>query len=596
VASEEIERRLVAILMADVAGYSRLIGMDDEGTLAQLNVHHAELIEPKIKEHRGRIVRTTGDGLLVLFVSAVDALRCAVAIQRTMIQRNAQIPADRQINFRMGINVGDIVEGASIHGDGINVAARLEALAEAGGICVSSRVQEDARGSLGRLGIALEDMGQHQLKNIERAVQIYRVLLDQAAMRVKPKQASTPALALPDKPSIAVLPFANLSGDSQQEYLADGIVEDITTEVSRFSELFVIARNSSFQYKGKATDIRQIGRELGVRYVLEGSVRRVGDRIRVSAQLIEAATGTHRWAEHYDRNLEDVFAVQDDVVRTIVAILAAHVRRAETERSRAKPPNSWQAYDYYLQAAEASVSFSLTHNVAHIEEARRLLQELLAIDPSYARSYAMLSQTYVTAWHNLADKDFLNPTALERAHDLARKAVLLDRNLPQAHAALGYVLFARHQHDASIAAFEKAASLNPSYVDWRFGLALIRAGDSKRAIEVVHAYMRLDPFYVPYASLVLGFAHYMLEQYSQALPLLRNYVAQAPTWLLGHTTLAAILAQMGHVEESWTEAGEVLRLYPSYTISGVTRRLAAFKYPRDEKHVFDALRMAGLPE
>jgi len=281
-----------------------------------------------------------------------------------------------------------------------------------------------------------------------------------------------------------VLPFANLSGDPQQEYVADGIVEDITTEVSRFSELFVIARNSSFQYKRKATDTRQIGRELGVRYVLEGSVRRIGDRIRVSAQLIEAATGTHRWAERYDRKLEDVFAVQDDVVRTIVAILAAHVRRAETERSRAKPPNSWQAYDYFLQAAEAYVSFSITHNVANIEEARRLLQESLAIDPSYARSYAILSQTYVAAWHNLADKDFLNPTALKQAHDLARKAVLLDRNLPQAHAALGYVLFALHQHDASIAAFEKAASLNPNYVDFRFGLALIRAGDSKRAIEL----------------------------------------------------------------------------------------------------------------
>src|SRR5262245_40182725 len=289
--------------MADVAGYSRLIGMDDEGTLAQLNAHHAELIEPKIKEHRGRIVRTTGDGLLVLFVSAVDALRCAVEIQRAMAQRNALLPADRQINFRMGVNVGDIVEGASIHGDGINVAARLEALAEPGGICVSSRVQEDAQGSLVRLGIGFEDTGQHRLKNIERAVQIYRVLLDQAAMTVQPKQAPRPAPALPDKPSIAVLPFANLSGDLQQEYVADGIVEDITTELSRFSELFVIARNSSFQYKGKATDVRQVGRELGVHYVLEGSVRRVGDRIRLSAQLIDAATGAHRWAERYDRNL-----------------------------------------------------------------------------------------------------------------------------------------------------------------------------------------------------------------------------------------------------------------------------------------------------
>jgi adenylate cyclase len=416
----QIERRLVAILMADVAGYSRLIGIDDEGTLAGLNAHHAELIEPKIKEHRGRIVRTTGDGLLVLFVSAVDALRCAVEIQRTMTQRNAQIPADRQINFRMGVNVGDIVEGASIHGDGINLAARLEALADAGGICVSSRVQEDAQGSIVRLGIGFEDIGQHRLKNIERPVQIYRVLLDQTGMMVKPKQALTPALPLPDKPSIAVLPLANLSSHPDQEYLVDGIVEDIITELSRYSELFVIARHSSFQYKGRAIDVRKVGHELGVRYVLEGSVRRVGDRVRVSAQLIEAATGTHRWAERYDRTLEDVFRVQDEVVRTIVAILAAHIRQAEIEWSRAKPPNSWQAYDYYLKAAEAGASYGSTLRVANLEEARRLLEQSLAIDPNYARSYAALSMTYVAAFPNPAHEDFLKPALLELAHDFAQ--------------------------------------------------------------------------------------------------------------------------------------------------------------------------------
>src|SRR5215813_13799082 len=266
-----------------------------------------------------------------------------------------------------------------IHGDGINVAARLEALADAGGICVSSRVQEDAQGSLGRLGIAFEDIGQHRLKNIERVVQIYRVLLDQVAMTVKPKQASTPELALPDKPSIAVLAFNNLSSHPEQEYMVDGIVDDIITELSRFSELFVIARNSSFQYKGKATDVRQIGRDLGVRYVLEGSLRRGGNRIRISAQLIDATTGAHRWAERYERQLEDVFAVQDEVVRTIVAILAAHVQKLETERTRADPPNSWQAYDCYLQAAESQTVFSSSYRTADLYETRRLLQQSLAI-------------------------------------------------------------------------------------------------------------------------------------------------------------------------------------------------------------------------
>jgi len=595
VASEEIERRLVAILMADVAGYSRLIGIDDEGTLAQLNAHHTELFEPKIREHRGRIVRTTGDGLLVLFVSAVDALRCAVEIQRAMCERNAQIPADRRIQFRMGVNVGDIVEGASIHGDGINVAARLEALAETGGVCVSSRVQEDAQASLGRLGIAFENIGQHQLKNIERTVHIYRVLLDHAAMTVKPKQAPPPTPALPDKPSIAVLPFDNMSSHPEQEYLVDGIVEDIITELSRFSELFVIARNSSFQYKGRAVDVRQVGRELGVRYVLEGSVRRSGDRIRISAQLIDASMGAHRWAEHYDRNLEDVFSVQDEVVRTIVAILAAHVRQAETERTRSKPPNSWQAYDYYLQAVEASVSFSSNRNVANDEEARRLLQQSLVIDPNYARSYARLAHTYTGSWVNPAHEDFLDPAALERAHDFARKAVQLDRKLPQAHVALGWVLAYKHQHDASIAAFEKAVTLNPNYVNWRFAMALIFAGASKRAIEVAHAYMRLDPFYVPYASLVLAYAHHMLAQYEQALSPLRDFVAQAPTWWAGHSLLAATLARIGDLDEARAEAAETLRLAPKFSISRF-RPLFGLKYPREEKHLFDGLRSAGLPE
>ena len=582
--------------MADVAGYSRLIGIDDEGTLAQLNAHHTEVIEPKIREHRGRIVRTTGDGLLVLFVSAVDALRCAVEIQRAMTERNAQVPAGRWIQFRMGVNVGDIVEGASIHGDGINVAARLEALADAGGICVSSRVQEDAQGSLGRLGIAFEDIGQHRLKNIERVVQIYRVLLDQVAMTVKPKQASTPELALPDKPSIAVLPFANLSSHPEQEYLVDGIVDDIITELSRFSELFVIARNSSFQYKDKSVDVRQVGRELGVRYVLEGSVRRSGHRIRISAQLIDAATGAHRWAEHYDRNLEDVFTVQDEVVGTIVAILAAHVRQAETERLRSKPPNSWQAYDYYLQALQAAASFSSTLNAAHIAEARRLLQQSLGIDPNHARSYAALVGTDVAAWHDPTGADFLNPTVLDRAHVFARKAVQLDRNLPLAHAALGFVLTFKHQHDAAVAAFEKAVSLNPNYVAWHFGLALIVSGDAKRAVAVVHAYMRLDPFYMPYACFVLAYAHFMLEQYSQALPLLRDYVAQVPNFQPSRRLLAATLARMGHFQEARAEAAKVLRLAPGFTISGVARRLVSFKYARDDKHFFDALREAGLPE
>jgi adenylate cyclase len=407
--------------------------------------------------------------------------------------------------------------------------------------------------------------------------------------------APRPALALPLKPSIAVLPFANLNADPEQEYFADGIVADIITELSRFSELFVIARNSSFQYKGKAVDVRQIGRELGVRYVLEGSVRRSGDRLRISAQLIDAATGAHRWAEHYDRNLKEVFAVQDEVVHTIVAILAAHVRKAETERARAKPPDSWQAHDYYMQATEVFGFFTSSGIVEELREARHLVQRSLAIDANYARAHALLAKMLATDyWSHYSDR-FLDPEVLAQAHQAARRAVQLDANLPEAHACLGLVLAWKRQHDASVAAFEGAVALNPNYVDWRFGFALVLAGDSRRAAGVLNACMRLDPFYSPLASGLLGLAHYMLEQYEQGLPFHLDCVSRAPGFMHGHASLAATLSQLGQLDEARGEVTEVLRLRPDYTI-GKARRVLGFKSAKDQKHYFDALRRAGLPD
>jgi len=405
-----------------------------------------------------------------------------------------------------------------------------------------------------------------------------------------------PVLALPDKASIAVLPFANLSGDPEQNYLADGIVEDVITELSRFSELFVVARNSSFQYKGKAVDVRQVGRELGVRYVLEGSVRRLGKRIRISAQLADAAKGTHRWAERYDRRLEDVFALQDDVVGTIVAILAAHVRKAEIERSRTKPPTSWEAYDYYLQAADAHASFVSSFSVDDLHETRRLLQQSLSVDPDFARSYALLARTYVVAWSSPLDSDFLKPGVLDEAYQVARKAVQLDGTLPLARAVLAHVLAYKRQHDESLMEIERAFALNPNYVDWQFGLALVVAGQSRRAGGVLEACMRLDPFYPPIASGVLGFAHYMLKQYAKALPALRDCVSRAPNLRAGHTLLAATYAQMGQREEARAAVAEALRIQSSYTISESSRRILGFKSAKDEKHYFDGLRKAGLAD
>ncbi|MBM3524801.1 MAG: adenylate/guanylate cyclase domain-containing protein, partial [Alphaproteobacteria bacterium] len=370
-----MERRLAAILAADVAGYSRLVERDEEGTVARLRAHRRELIDPAIAAYRGRLVKTTGDGLLVEFASAVDALRCALAVQRGMAERNAAAPSERRMDLRIGINSGDvIVDGDDLLGDGVNVAARLEALAEPGAICVSGRVREDAAG---KVEVGFEDSGEQRLKNIERPVRVYRV-------RAGTEGSAAPAgidapLALPDRPSIAVLPFANMSGDPEQEYFTDGISEDIITELSRFRSLFVIARNSSFTYKGKPVDVKQVGRELGVRYVLEGSIRRAANRVRVTAQLIDATTGSHIWAEKYDRVLEDIFAVQEEVTQAIVAAMAPHIEASEFERMRQVRPGSLDAYELAMRGwAAAWTALGDPNDRDTRDEALRCAREALA--------------------------------------------------------------------------------------------------------------------------------------------------------------------------------------------------------------------------
>ena len=566
------------------------MGADEEATVRDLKAHQVVIL-PMISDHGGRIIDTAGDGILAEFASVVNAVESAIAIQRIVAERNAQVQERRRIWLRIGVNQGDIIHDETrVYGDGVNVAARLESIAEPGGICISAKVYDEIAG---KMNVACQDLGTHQLKNITRPVRVYRIELD-AALR-NSQRIEKPTLPVPEKPSIAVLPFINLSTDPEQEYFADGIVQDLITELSRFSELFVIARNSSFQYKGKATDVRQIGRELGVRYVLEGSVRRGGDRIRISAQLVDASTAAHRWAEYYDRKIEDVFAVQDEVVRTIVAILAAHVRKAETERARTKPPNSWQAYDYYLQAAEALAAFASSMRAEDIFEARRLLQQSLTVDANYARSYVVLANTHAAAFVNRMDSDFLNPAAVDLAHQYARKAVELDPNLPDAHAVLGFVLVWMRQHDASIVEFERAVALNPNYVDWRFGWALALTGNARRAIDVLEAYMRLDPFHAPVASCFVGYAYFMLGHYSRALRVLQDFVSRVPRAAFGHMWLAATHAELGQLDEARAAVTEVLRLRPGYTC-GVGRRISAFKHAKDDKHFFDALRRAGLPE
>jgi adenylate cyclase len=457
---------------------------------------------------------------------------------------------------------------------------------------------------------AIGDGGQIIIKTVPRrgyrfAAPVLRVATSAVAAPhpAPPAAESVPAWSDPasqtpplDRPSVAVLPFANLSGDPQQDYFSDGITEDIITELSRFSELLVIARNSTFQYRDKAVDIREVGRELGARYVVEGSVRRIGDRIRIAAQLIDTKTGAHRWAERYDRELHDVFAVQDEVARAIVTILAAHVNRAEIEGALLKPPAAWQAYEYYLRGAEALFLHLNRRTKASLYDARRLLEQALAIDPDYARAYTMLSRTNTSAYTDPIDGDYVNPAALDRALELAETAVHLDSRLPLAHAQLGVILLWKRQHDTAIAEFERAFALNPNFIDNRFAAVLIYSGEPARAIEILEANMRLDPFPSLVASSgFMALANYMLKRYGEAVRLARECTSRLPNLQAPHLLLGSAYAQLGQLEEARRETAEVLRINPGFTIERF-KPLAVYKNLEDFEHRLDGLRKSGLPE
>ena len=445
---DRVERRLAAIMAADVAGYSRLIEADEEGALGRLKALRAEIIDPKIAEHRGRIVKTTGDGLLVEFASVVDALRCAAELQAAVAETNSSLPLERRIDFRIGIHQGDIVvEDGDIFGDGVNVAARLEGLAEPGGICVSSRVQEDAAG---RLDLAFQDLGEQNLKNIARPIRVYRVGPDKAATPL-----AQPTLPLPDKPSVAVLPFQNISGDPEQEYFADGIVEEIITALSRVRWFFVIARNSCFTYKSRAVNVKQVGRELGVRYVLEGSVRKSGNRMRITAQLAEAATGNHVWAERYDRDLADIFAVQDEITERVVAAIEPELYSAERFRSQRKTPESLDAWECVIRAL--SLISQDTH--ARNTEAEALCRRAIEISPGYGQAHSLFA--WVITRRTLWSGDVT--TVAVEANTAVRTALVLDERDPWALLVHGMVLWRIRRQADAVRAYRRALELNPSF-------------------------------------------------------------------------------------------------------------------------------------
>ena len=585
---EQVERRLAAILAADVAGYSRLMEADEEGTLAALRVIRRELGDPKIAAHRGRIVKTTGDGMLVEFASVVDAVRYAVEVQRAMAEKNTDIPPAKRIEFRIGIHQGDvIVEDGDIFGDGVNLAARLEGLADPGGICVSGRVHADVAG---KVDIGFADIGEQQVKNLSRPVRVFRAQLGTRKAAVE----TAPALALPDKPSLAVLPFQNMTGDADQEYFVDGMVEEITTAISRLPWLFVIARNSSFTYKGKAIDVKQVARELGVRYVLEGSVRKAGQRVRITGQLIDATTGSHIWADRFDGALDDIFELQGEVASAVVGAIEPKLRQSEIERAVRKPTERLGAYDLYLRA----LAQSYRHTEEGFAEAVGLLRQALTVDPAYAPAAALVAWCYmlqrVQGWGALSEDDIAGGASL------ARQALEAARGDPEVMWQAAYPLFYFTGEAAMAeAVLDRALTLNPNAATAWICRGCIHAllNQPEAAIEALERAQRLSPF-DPLGHLnAWGFAiaDIAAGRFEQALEWADRALHHQPRFIVAIRAKIVANAHLGRLDEARADLARMLDLYPGLTIATFRTSAVSFDPEFVERYV-TGLRLAGLPE
>jgi TolB-like protein len=584
VVEQRVERKLAAILAADVAGFSRLMGLDEEGTLARLKALRSSLVDSKIDEHRGRIVKTTGDGILAQFASVVDALRCAVEVQHQMFTRQAATSEEKRIEFRMGVNVGDvIIDGDDIYGDGVNVAARLEGLSEPGGICVSLGVRDQVRD---KLDLIFEDAGEQQLKNIARPVRVYRVRVDRSAAR------AAPALPLPDKPSIAVLPFQNISGDAEQEYFADGIVEEIITALSRFRQLFVIARNSSFTYKGRAVDVKQVGRELGVRYVLEGSVRKAGNRMRISGQLIDAATGAHLWADRFDGKIENVFDLQDQVTASVVGAIEPKLEQAEIERVKRKPTESLDAYDCYLRGMSAFHRYTRDGH----EESLKLFYRAIELDPDFAPAIAMAAHRQRVGFGWVGVRGW-ETAETER---LARRAAEMGKDDAVALSTAGMALIVVvGELDDGAALIGRALELNPNLARaWLFGAwAKLLAGEPETAIDYTARAMRLSPqdpqvFTMQTAT---AFAHFFAGRPEEAFSWAERAVRMQSNFYVAVCIAAASGALAGKRAEAEKAMVRLRQINPALRISNL-EHLLPIRRPEDLGRLAEGLRKAGLPE
>jgi adenylate cyclase len=574
---DRVQRRLAAILAADVVGYSRLMELDEVGTLAALKSRRKDILAPLVVKHQGRVFKVTGDGVMVEFASAVNAVQCAIDLQQAMTEAASQQPEDRRIVLRIGINLGDVVvERGDLYGDGVNIAARLETAADPGGIFISGTAYDQVRN---KFETAFEELGEQSLKNIGAPVRVYRV----AGLARLPIAAAVAA----NKPSIAVLPFVSMSGDVEQQYFGDGITEDIITELARFRSLHVLARNTSFRYRGQDVDVQRVGRELGVQYIVEGSVRRIGDRIRITAQLIDTATGHHVWAERFDRNQEELFAVQDQVVKTIAATLVGRMQAAATERAQRKPPASLAAYELVLKGDALPL-----YRPGSAEEARKLFEQAIALDPGYAKAYALLANLEMTDWY----RDFnAPPEILDRAFALAQKAVAIDPNDPHSQVAVARLHQTRGAYARAEYHYGKARELNPNsaLLMAGFGDLNITLGDPEKALDYFREARALDSFFEPsWLWPITGVAHFMARQYEEAIAALERS-NEPPYW--AHLYMAASHAMLGNAERARHHAAETLRLKPDFTIDRAMTR-QPLRRDSDRAHLLEALRKAGLPE
>jgi len=574
--TQEVKRKLAAILSADVKGYSRLMGEDEKGTVRTLNAYK-ETMTDLIQRHDGRVVDAPGDNLLAEFASVVDAVECAVEIQKELKTRNGELPESRRMEFRIGINLGDVIqEGDNIYGDGVNIAARVQSLAEGGGICISGTTFDQVEK---KLGLGFEYLGEQTVKNIARPVRVYRVAIETPVAH----------LMTADKPSIAVLPFINMSGDPEQEYFSDGITEDIITALSRLHWFFVIARNSTFTYKGKAVDVKQIGRELGVRYILEGSIRKIGNRVRITAQLINATTGAHLWAERYDRELTDIFALQDEITQSVTAAIEPKLVEAEGVHFQGRSPEDLDAWDLVMRAVAHFWRMTAAESEAAIDMLRLAVQRY----PNYAPAQSMLSFALLVSdlvgWAP-AGKPY------RLAADLAHRAAELDDNDPWAHFALGYLAFTARKTDDAVREFQRALDLNPNFAAayGYLGWAVVFDGRHEEATEYFQQAFRMSPHDPLIAFFYAGMcaAHYFARRFDEAVEWGRKSIQQRPGFIPGHRILCASLAQAGRTEELSAAMARVRELQPNISMAWLEEHVPYT--PRAIAHYLDGMRKAGV--